>query len=222
MCVCCLTQYSLYSLYAIVVVVCPVLSAAPVIQCIFYWCTIMFCYCCLTQLSLCSLSQCCCFASALFSAQLTLLLTRYANFVYLGFRRSLAYLHLSAASPPSSVAIGGNCVCVLFSLVCNLYRLLVASLTAGLNNVPITENSPWCLVKAREGTSPVTVVTSVPWERERDITEVAVLAARPAKRRSVSDSDVIVACTAFYTASQLVSICMRSRQLASHLTGVSQ
>ncbi len=36
-----------------------------------------------------------------------------------------------------------------------------------------------------------------------------MLAAQPAKRRSVSDSDVIVACTAFYTASQLVSICMR-------------
>ncbi len=36
-----------------------------------------------------------------------------------------------------------------------------------------------------------------------------MLAARPAKRRSVSDSDVIVVCTAFYTASQLVSICMR-------------
>ncbi len=36
-----------------------------------------------------------------------------------------------------------------------------------------------------------------------------MLAARPAKRRSVSDSDVIVACTAFYTASQLVSICMQ-------------
>ncbi len=30
-----------------------------------------------------------------------------------------------------------------------------------------------------------------------------MLAAQPAKRRSVSDSDVIVACTAFYTASQL-------------------
>ncbi len=54
-------------------------------------------------------------------------------------RRSLAYLHLSAASPPSSVAIGGNCVCVLSSLECNLYRLLVASLTVGLNIVPITE-----------------------------------------------------------------------------------
>ncbi len=77
-----------------------------------------------------------------FSVQHTLLLTRYANFVYLGFRRSLAYLHLSAARPPSSVAIGGNCVCVLSSLVCNLYRLFVASLTAGLNIIPITENSP--------------------------------------------------------------------------------
>ncbi len=28
----------------------------------------------------------------------------------------------------------------------------VASLTAGLNIVPITENSPWCLVTARKGT----------------------------------------------------------------------
>ncbi len=36
-----------------------------------------------------------------------------------------------------------------------------------------------------------------------------MLAAQPAKRCSVSDPDVIVACTAFYTASQLVSICMR-------------
>ncbi len=177
----------------------------------------MFCVdCCLTQLSLCSLLTMLLFLLLpCFSAQHTLLLTRYANFVYLGFRRSLAYLHLSAASPPSSVAIGGNCVCVLSSLECNLYRLLVASLTAGLNIIPITENSPWCLVKAREGTSPVTIVTSVPWERERDITEVAVLAARPAKQRSVSDSDVIVACTAFYTASQLVSICMRCAYFAT-------
>ncbi len=37
----------------------------------------------------------------------------------------------------------------------------------------------------------------------------------PAKRRSVSDSDVIVACTAFYTASQLVSICMRCAYFVS-------
>ncbi len=111
------------------------------------------CWLLLTRLSLCSLLTMLLFLLLLcFSAQHTLLLTRYANFVYLGFRRSLAYLHLSAASPPSSVAICGNCVCVLSSLECNLYRLLVASLTAGLNIVPITENSPWCLVKAREGT----------------------------------------------------------------------
>ncbi len=75
----------------------------------------------------------------------------------------------------ASLLVGIVCVCSIFASV-YLYRLLVASLTAGLDNVPITENSPWCLVKAREGTSPVTIVTSVPWERERDITEVAVLA----------------------------------------------
>ncbi len=56
-------------------------------------------------------------------------------------RRSLAYRSLSAASPPSSFAIGGNGVSVLSSLVCIVHgRLLVASLTAGLNIVPITEN----------------------------------------------------------------------------------
>ncbi len=37
----------------------------------------------------------------LFSAQPTLSLSRYANLVYLEFRRSLAYLHQSAASPPN-------------------------------------------------------------------------------------------------------------------------
>ncbi len=193
-------------------------------------CTIMFCVdCCLTQLSLCSILTMLLFLLLpCFSAQHTLLLTRYANFVYLGFRRSLAYLHLSAASPPSSVAICGNCVCVcvLSSLECNLYRLLVASLTAGLNIVPITENSPWCLVKAREGTSPVTIVTSVPWERERDITEVAVLAARPVKRRSVSDSDVIWSRAPHFILPLSLSVFAcdvhTSRQLASHLTGVSQ
>ncbi len=40
------SNYSVQPFYAIVVVVCPVLSAAPVIQCIFYWCTIMFCVDC--------------------------------------------------------------------------------------------------------------------------------------------------------------------------------
>ncbi len=110
------SNYTVQPFYAIVVVVCPVLSAGPVIQYIFYWCTIMFCVdCCLTQLSLCSLLAMLLFLLLpCFSAQHTLLLTRYANFVYLGFRRSLAYLHLSAVSPPSSVAICGNCVCVFY------------------------------------------------------------------------------------------------------------
>ncbi len=45
--------------------------------------------------------------------------------------------------------------------------------------------------------------------------EVALLAACCTKRRSVSDSDIIVACTAFYTASQLVSICMRCAYFAT-------
>ncbi len=40
------SNYSVQPFYAIVVVGCPVLSAAPVIQCIFYWCTIMFCVDC--------------------------------------------------------------------------------------------------------------------------------------------------------------------------------
>ncbi len=52
-------------------------------------------------------------------------------------------------------------------------------------------------MKARKGTTPVIIVTSVPWERERDITVIAVITARPANRRSVSDSDVIVVGSAF-------------------------
>ncbi len=59
----------------------------------------------LTQLSLCSSLQCSLRKFALFSAQLTLFLSRYANFVYLGFRRLLAYRHLSAVSSPNSVTI---------------------------------------------------------------------------------------------------------------------
>ncbi len=170
----------------------------------------MFCvYCCLTQLSLCSLSQCCCFCFCPVSQRS---MRYYWPDMQISYTWALdAYWLISTyqlrARLQASLLVG--IVCVLSSLVCNLYRLLVASLRAGLNIVPITENSPWCLVKAREGTSPVTIVTSVPWEREREITEVAVLAARPAKRCSVSDSDIIVACIAFYTASQLVSICMR-------------
>ncbi len=42
-------------------------------------------YCCLSLLSLCSSSQCCVdVASALFLSAAYLLLTRYANFVYIG------------------------------------------------------------------------------------------------------------------------------------------
>ncbi len=66
------------------------------------------------------------------------------------------------------------------------------------------------------GTSPVTVVTSVPWEREQDITVIAVITACPAKRCSVSDSGVIVA--GIYTASRDHHICM----LRNNWTGVSQ
>ncbi len=88
-------------------------------------------------------------------------------------RSSLAYLHLSAASLPSSFAIGGNGVCVLSSLVCIVQsRLLLASLTVGLNIIPIPEKSVMSRESSR-GNAPVTIVTSVPWERERDITEVA-------------------------------------------------
>ncbi len=47
-----------------------------------------------------------------------LFLTRYANFVYLGFRRLLAYLHLSAASPPKQalLLVGSVYVRILSSL----------------------------------------------------------------------------------------------------------
>ncbi len=110
------------------------------------------------------------------------------------FRCLPCYLHLSAASPPSSVAIGGNGVCALSSLVCIVQgRLLVASLTAGLNIVLITENFSVMSRESSRGNAPVTILTSVPWDRERDITEVAVLTAPPAKWRSVSDLDIIVA-----------------------------
>ncbi len=51
--------------------------------------------------------------------------------------------------------------------------------------------------ESSRGNAPVTIVTLVPWEREWDITEVAMLAAPPAKRCSVSDSDVIVTSIAF-------------------------
>ncbi len=80
---------------------------------------------------------------ALFSAQPTLFLSRYANFVYLGFRCLLAYRHLSAVSSPNSVTIGGKCVCAYSIFAdCVSGTGFVASLTAGLNIVLIMENSP--------------------------------------------------------------------------------
>ncbi len=91
--------------------------------------------------------------------------------------------------------------------LCNWYRLPVASLTAGLNSVPITEKFSVMSRESLKGNAPVTIVTSVPWERERDITVIAVIAARSAKRRSVSDSDVIVAGAAFILPLELVFAC---------------
>ncbi len=64
-----------------------------------------------------------------------------------GFRCLLAYLQLSAASPPNKRRyLWEVCMCIFYLCwVCNWYRLLVASLT--VNIVPIMENSLWCLVK---------------------------------------------------------------------------
>ncbi len=74
------------------------------------------------------------------------------------------------------------------SLVCNLYRLPVASLTAGLNIIPITEN----------------------------FTVFAVITAHPAKRHSVSDTDV-----SFAGSTLLLPLARHylhaSQQLVSHL-----
>ncbi len=67
-------------------------------------------------------------------------------------------------SPPSSVAIGGNCVCVPSSLVCIVQgRLLVASLTAGLNIVPIMENFSMMSRESSIGNVSGYYVTSVPY-----------------------------------------------------------
>ncbi len=71
---------------------------------------------------------------------------------------------------------------VLSSLECNLYRLLVASLTAGLNIVPIMENSH---ESSRGNVSGYYRNLGSLRAGTRDITEVAVLAARPAKRFSI-------------------------------------
>ncbi len=68
----------------------------------------------------------------------------------------------------------------------------------------ITEKFSVMSRESSKGNAPVTIVTSVPWERERDITVIAVITAHPAKRRSVSDSDVIVAGSAFILPLELV------------------
>ncbi len=58
-----------------------------------------------------------------------------------------------------------------------------------------------------KGNAPVTMVTSVPWKRERDITVIAVIAASSAKRRSVQ---ILTYCRGrcIYTASRAPHICM--------------
>ncbi len=56
-----------------------------------------------------------------------------------------------------SAVIGGNAIAL-----CNWYRLPVASLTAGLNNVPIMEKFSVMSRESSKGNAPVTVVTSVP------------------------------------------------------------
>ncbi len=182
----------------------------------------VMCYCCLnTIISVQPLSMLGWFCFCPVSQRSILITDQICKFRIPRLRCSLAYLHQSAASPTSSVAIGGNGVCVLSSLLCIVQgRLLIASLTAGLNIIPITENFSVMSHESSRGNAPVTIVTSVPWERERDITEVAVLAARPAKRHSVLDSDVTVTYTAFILPLSLsVFACdlHTLRQLASHL-----
>ncbi len=55
----------------------------------------------------------------------------------------LTATYLSAVSSPNSVTIGGKCVCAYSIFAeCVSGTGFVASLTAGLNIVPITENSP--------------------------------------------------------------------------------
>ncbi len=67
-------------------------------------------------------------------------------------------------------------MCVFYLLVCVGYRL--RSLSHG--GIEYRSHNGEISVMSRDsskGNAPVTMVTSVPWERERDITVVAVLAA---------------------------------------------
>ncbi len=76
------------------------------------------------------------FASALFLSVANLLLTRYANFVYLSLDTHwLISTYLLRFRLQASLLVG--MVCVLSSVVCIVQgRLLVAFLTAGLNINP--------------------------------------------------------------------------------------
>ncbi len=117
LCVCAAVSHSklLCMTLLLIWLFCPVLSADSCISClILYHCATIImldCFLLLTQLSLCSSLQCFVAKLPCFSAQPTLFLSRYANFVYLGLRRLLAGRHLSAVSSPGSVAIGGKYVC---------------------------------------------------------------------------------------------------------------
>ncbi len=88
-----------------------------------------------------------------------------------------------------SAVIGGNAV-----VRCNWYRLSVVSLTAGLNSVPITESFSVMSCESSIGnvSGYYRNLGSL-----RAAVRAAVITARPAKRRSVSDSDVIVVGSAF-------------------------
>ncbi len=74
----------------------------------------------------------------------------------------MAYLHLSAVS----AVIDGNS-----TSLCNWYRLPVASLTAGLNNVPIAEKFSVMSRSRSQGTEVTIVTGAFPFELSRDITE---------------------------------------------------
>ncbi len=123
--------------------VCPVLSAAPCYSCLTHFVLPLSCYvlCCLKHSYLCAallILLLLLFCPALSAAHvITDQISKFRIPGGLDAHWLISTYQLRAR--PTSVAIGGNCVCVLSSLECNLYRLLVASLTAGLNIVPITE-----------------------------------------------------------------------------------
>ncbi len=106
-------------------------------------------------------------------------------------------------------------VCVLSSLVCNLYQAVRSLSHGGIEYR--SHNGDFSVMSRKSSRGNVSGyyrnLGSLRVGTKHH--EVAVLAARPAKQRSVSDSDVLVACITFYTASQLVSICMRFAYFAT-------